>query len=82
MFKFIQTYSAKFTVHYEFTVYSAESSAKSADFRVFKKFLFLSLVKCISVEFFQISPNFFPIFVKCDGFACLRIFYSRRIFKH
>jgi hypothetical protein len=44
-------YSAEFTVHYEFTVYSADNSANSADFRVFKKFMFLSLIKCISVVF-------------------------------
>jgi hypothetical protein len=51
--------SAEFTVYSEFTVHSAElldnsvdNSANSTDFRVFKKFLFLSLIKCISVEFF------------------------------
>jgi hypothetical protein len=43
--------SAEFTVHYEFTVHSAELSANSADFHIFKKFLFLLLIKCISVEF-------------------------------
>jgi hypothetical protein len=51
-FKFIQMCSVKFTAHYKFTVHSAELSANSADFRVFKKFLFLSLIKCISIEFF------------------------------
>jgi hypothetical protein len=44
--------SAEFTVHYEFTVHSAELSANSADFRVFNKFMFLSLIKCILAEFF------------------------------
>jgi hypothetical protein len=51
--------SVEFTAHYKFTVHSAELLANSADFRVFKKFLFLSLIKCISVDFFLISPNFF-----------------------
>jgi hypothetical protein len=51
--------SAESTVHYTFTVRSAEllanladNSANLVDFRVFKKFLFLSLIKCILVEFF------------------------------
>jgi hypothetical protein len=63
MFKFIQICSAEFTTHYKFTVHSAELSANSTDnsvdFHVFKKFLFLSLIKCISIDFFRISPNFF-----------------------
>jgi hypothetical protein len=46
---------AEFTVHYEFTVHSAEflaeSANNSADFCVFKKFLVLSLIKHISVKF-------------------------------
>jgi hypothetical protein len=52
MFKFVKTCSAEFTVHYECTVHSAELSANSADFYVFKKFMFLSLIKCILTEFF------------------------------
>jgi hypothetical protein len=44
--------SAEFTVHCEFTAHSAELSADSADFHVFKKIMFLSLIKCILVEFF------------------------------
>jgi hypothetical protein len=47
--------SVEFTVHYEFIVHSPELSANSvdnsADFHVFKKFMFLLLVKCISTEF-------------------------------
>jgi hypothetical protein len=65
MFKFIQTCSTEFTVHYELTVYSAElpansadNSANLADFCVFKKFMFLSLIKCISADFSRISLNF------------------------
>jgi hypothetical protein len=77
--------SAEFTTHYKFTVHSAELSANSADnsvdFHVFKKNLFLSLIKCILIDFFEFR-RIFPNFVKCDGFACLRIFCSRRIFKH
>jgi hypothetical protein len=49
MFQFIQT--AEFTVHYTFTVHSAELLANLANFCVFKKFLFLSLFKCILVKF-------------------------------
>jgi hypothetical protein len=58
--------SAEFTAHDKFTVHStellvnsADNSTNSIDFCVFKKFLFLSLIKCISIKFSQISPNFF-----------------------
>jgi hypothetical protein len=44
----------EFTIHYEFIVHSVELSVNSTDFRVFKKFMFLSLVKCILTEFSQI----------------------------
>jgi hypothetical protein len=37
---------------------SAALSANSAEFRISKKFLFLSHVRCISAEFFRFSPIF------------------------
>jgi hypothetical protein len=59
-------------------IYPADNLVNSAEFWIFKFFLFLSRLNFISAEFFWILPNFW----KSDGFVTFWILKSRRILKH